>query len=398
MFEPEKLHFDFRDLLTAPRRALKAKKIWTHLVGLTVGYGAYLILTYMAFGIDGRSFSVTWDHFGLYPVFCLHSSTFSSIGSWVIYAIGLLIWLMITLVAATVVARTTFKELKGEPFYTSRMGLAFTKRHWRTVIFSPLVAVLIILFFMTLALVMALVGKLPFLGEFIFVGLYPLYLLGALFVLYTAVVLGVSILYIPAITAVWEEDAVGTTFQVYTVAWNQSWRMLVYSTLLAALALFSIFAYGWVLTTGYTFINWVFGASWLMGAKLGAILAWAEKITFSGYSSLFCYIPGHVIPLTALAANIDLADISLWQKLIGSVLAVLLLFIYGSGFAFGLSIISVGNTLAFLIYKFRTENEDLLERKDEEDVEEETRQSAVQAESSGDNSETDVDTKQDSGD
>ena len=52
----------------------------------------------------------------------------------------------------------------------------------------------------------------------------------------------------------------------------------------------------------------------------------------------------------------------------GSILAILLLFIYGSVFAYGLSIISVGQCLSFLIYKFKTDDENLLERKDEEDL------------------------------
>lgn len=382
MFEPEKLHFNFIDLLGAPRRALKGKKIWTHLMGLIVGYPVYAILTYLAFWIDGQSLAATWDRFGLYPFFIINSSQLSSITAWVVYAVGVLFWLLATLLAATVVARITYKELKGDPFYTISNGVAFTKRHWRTVIFSPVAVVLIILFFMAIAVIMALIGKIPFFGELVFVGFYPLYFAGAIFVLYTVVVLAVLIWYLPAVLALWEEDAIGSTFQAYAIAWNQAWRVVIYSTLVAALAAVSTFLYGCVITAGYHFINWIFGASWLMAAKLEPIIAWAEKIVFSGYCNIFYYIPGQGAWLSPLAAGINLADVSGWQAFIGSILAVILLLIYGSVFAYGLSVISVGQSLSFLIFKLKTDDENLLERKDEEDLEaeaEEKVESGVEA-------------------
>ena len=381
MFEPEKLHFNFIDLLGAPRRALKGKKIWAHLMGLIIGYTAYTILTYLALWVDGESLSAAWDRYGIYPFFSLGNGQLSSIAAWVIYSLAFLVWLVATLLASTVVARITYKELKGDPFYTFTNGVAFTKRHWRTVIFSPLAVILIILFFLVMAVIMALIGKIPFLGEVIFVGLYPIYFVGAVFVLYTTVVLAVLILYLPAVLALWEEDAMGSAFQAYAITWNQTWRAVVYSALTGALAVVGAMFYGWVITAGYHFINWVFGSSWLMGSKLGPILAWAEQIVFSGYSWVFSYIPGQYAPLSPLTADINLVDVSGWEAFMGSVLAILLLLIYGSVFAYGLSIISVGQSLSFIIYKLKTDDENLLERKDEEDL-------AAEAEEGGSASET----------
>jgi len=370
VFEPEKLHFNFIDLLGAPRRALKGKKIWAHLMGLVVGYPAYAILTYLALWVDGESLSAVWDQYGIYPFFSLCDGQLLSVAAWIIYSLALLAWLVATLLASTVVARITYKELKGDQFYTFTNGFAFARRHWRTIIFSPLAIILIILFFLVMAVIMALVGKIPFLGEVIFVGLYPLYFLGAVFVLYTAVVLVVLILYLPAIIGVWEEDAMACTFQAYGITWNQTWRAVVYSALIGALAVAGVMLYGWGITAGYHFINWIFG--WLMGSKLSPILAWAEQIVFSGYSHLFPFIPGQVAPLSPLTADVNLAFVSGWEAFMGSILAILLLFIYGSVFAYCLSIISVGQCLSFLIYKFKTDDENLLERKDEEDLAEKT--------------------------
>ncbi len=370
MFEPEKLHLNFIDLFSAPRRALKGKKIVAHLLGLTAGYIPYLILAYLALLLGGESLSATWSTYGPYPFFPLTNGPLSGIFAWIVYSLAVVVWLVVTLLAATVVARITYRELKGDPFYSLTSGIAFMKRHWRTVVFSPLAVLLIIIFFLLMAVIMALIGKIPFLGEVVFVGLYPLYFTGAVFTIYCAVVLAVLILYLPAILAGNEDDALSNTFQSYAITWNQPWRIVTYSTLVAALTLVGATLFGWVITAGYHFISWVFGLPWLMGSKLGPVLAWAEQIVFNGYSYVFTYVPGQLASLSPLTADINLAYLSGWEKFMGSLLAVLLMLIYGSVLAYGLSIISVGQSLSFIIFKFRTDNENLLEREEEDlDVE-----------------------------
>ena len=377
MFEPEKLRLNFIDLFSAPRRALKGKKIATHLMGLILGYIPYLILTYLALLLAGESLSSTWSRYGLYPFFSLTSSQLSGIASWIVYILAVIVWLVITLLAATVVTRITYKELKGDPFYSLIGGITFMKRHWRTVVFSPLAVLLIIMFFLLIAGIMALVGKIPILGGIVFVGLYPLYFFGAIFTIYCVVVLAVLILYLPAILAGNEDDALSTTFQSYTITWNQPWRIVAYSTLIAVLALVGTTFFGWAITAGYHFINLVFGLPWLMGSSLVPVLAWAEQIVFTGYGYLFTYVPGQLASLSPLTADINLVYLSGWEKFLGSLLAVLLMLIYGSVLAYGLSIISVGQSLSFIIFKLRTDDENLLEREDAEDLDAECKGEAV---------------------
>jgi len=129
-----------------------------------------------------------------------------------------------------------------------------------------------------------------------------------------------------------------------------------------------------------------------MGSKLSPILAWAEQIVFSGYNHLFSFIPGQGAPLSPLTADVNLAFVSGWEAFMGSILAILLLFIYGSVLAYGLSVISVGQCLSFLIYKFKTDDENLLERKDEEDLAEKIEdegESTAEAEQETNSGETD---------
>ncbi len=145
-------------------------------------------------------------------------------------------------------------------------------------------------------------------------------------------------------------------------------EIIVAIAILGVLALASAALFGWAITAGYHFVNWLFGLPFLMGGKLGPILAWAEQLAFSGYGSFFAYIPGNAASTSPLAMGIDPASLSAWQTFIGSILALILLFIYGSVIAYGLSVITVGQSLSFLIYKFRTDDDNLLERRDEEDL------------------------------
>ncbi|UCD39158.1 MAG: hypothetical protein JSW54_06670 [Fidelibacterota bacterium] len=379
MFEPQKLRFNFIDLFGAPRRALKVKKIWTHLMGLAVGYPAYLLLTYLAFLSDGNSLSITWDRFGLYPFFSLSSEALSSPAAWILYGLGLLLWLIITLLAGTIVARITYKELKGDPFYTANSGMKFIRRHWRAVLFSPVSLILIIALFLLLAVLMALVGKIPFVGEIVFVGFFPVYLAGSLFVIYSVVVLIVLLLHLPAIVALWEEDALGSSFQAYAITWNQSWRIVVYSAIIAILAIAGMVVYCGALTLGYQFLKWIFGAAWLMGDKIDPILAWAERIVLAGDACPFQILSGLGIPFTFLANGMHPIAATGWEAFIGSLLAILILLMFGSVFAYGMSIISVGQSLSFLTYKLRTDDENLLERKDEEDLEVEAEEQGAES-------------------
>ena len=368
MFEPESIHHNFIDLLGAPRRALRGKKIWTHLVGLVVGYGVFAILAYLALAVDGAAMSQAWNDYGLYPFIALGSSQLQSIPAMVIYALGALFWLATTLLASTVVARITYKELKGDPFYSSGDGWTYTKKHWRSVVFSPFVIIMIILFMLIMAAIMALIGKLPYLGEIVFLGLYPLYFMGSLFTLYTGAVLVVLVLYVPAIVALWEEDTMGSLAQAYSITWSQPWRLVVYAGLLAIMVLAGLYLSGLVVTAGYRFLNFVFGPEWLMGSDLDLMVAYAESFLFAGQNPALVPFPSPLLPSAALASNFDLGSLSGWQVFTGSALALLLLLLYASVVAYGLSIVSVGQALSFVIFKLRSDDEDLLQRKDEEEL------------------------------
>ncbi len=374
--DPMKLYFDVRDIFRAPRLALSGKKILVFVQALLVGYANYLILTYVSFGLAGYTFSETWSQYGLYP--CL----FGNPAPWyacAVFGLGVACLFLAINFGCTAVSRITFKQLKGDEFYSSGDAWKYVKKHWHPVVFTSVSFIFILVFFFGLAAVFALMGKIPYVGEFLFVIPYLLYFFGAIFTIYTTIVFGISFLYAPAIISAYEEDTMGTVFNSYAITWSQPWRIVLYHLVLIPIGVLAscIFIKFWV--AGFKLINCFFGCDWFMGTKLANIVAYAANIVYpaslcnavtaccAGFGSSCC------IGLSGClyAPNVDLAALSGTETAAGVILAVFLFLLILSAIAYVLSICSVGETLMFIIFKKKSDDDNILERKDEDDLEEE---------------------------
>jgi len=383
--EPIKLYFDVRDIFRAPRLALSGKKIWIFLTANLIGYLVYLILNYLGYAAAGHSLGNAWNNYGLYP--CL-AGTGSPWFSMLLFWIGTIFWLLAIMLACTAVARVTYKQLKGDEFYSSSDAWKYVKKHWHPVIFASFSIFLIICFFIAIAALFALFGKIPWIGEYIFVIPYILYFLGAVFTIYTGLVFIVSIIYTPAIVGALEEDTMGAVFNSYSLTWSQPWRIIVYHMALLPAFILSvhIFKYFWI--GGFKFVNYVFGHSSLMGDKLSNIVGsaartvWPERLTqlfcnnshqgsfgccnAENYGSASADCAGWLGNLSFPAASTTLSASESGAALIlGFFLFILTLSI----FSYALSTLSVAETIMLTIFRKKSDGDNILERKDEEELE-----------------------------
>ncbi len=234
--EPMKLYFDVRDIFRAPRLALSGQ--------------------------------------GLYP--CLYP-----VGgpwyAWLIFWGGVLDWFFAIHLACTAVSRVTYKQLKGDEFYSSSDAWKYVKKHWHPVIFTSVSMVLILFFFIAMAAIFAMFGMIPYLGDFLFVLPYIFYLFGAIFTVYTAVVFLISFIYTPAIVGTIEEDTMGAVFNSYSITWSQPWRMIIYHAILLPISIFSLAVFKFATFSGMKLLDAVFGNEMLMGQKLANIMGTAGQ-------------------------------------------------------------------------------------------------------------------------
>lgn len=368
--EPMKLYFDVRDIFQSPRLALSGKKIWIFLKANLFGFAVYWIFSYIALILGGTNFSDVISKFGLYP--CIYSVENVSLFSHIIYWIGVAIWVIAIFFACTAVSRITYKQLKGDDFYSVADARKFVKNHRYPIILSWVTILLIAAFFGLGAVIFALIGKIPFVGEILFALLYILYFFGAVFTVYTLIVFVTSFIYSPAIVATLEEDTMGTVFQSYSIAWSQPWRLVLYNLLLLPIVAIGVTVFKWFWFAGYQLINMIFSADWLMGTKLENIIGWATDLINPQFS--FCKFMcastsgGESFTQQTLLSLQDGAALLTSEYIASTILAIILFILIISIVSYGLSILSVGETIIFTILKKKSNDENLLLRSDEDDI------------------------------
>ena len=401
---PIKLYFDIRDVLRAPRLALSGKKIMIMLTGTLIGYTAYWIFTAISFVLSGYTLSDMWSDYGIYPCLVGVADT----APWyacAVFDIGVLLLFFSISLACTEVSRVTYKQLKGDNFFSSSDACNYVKKHWHAVIMAPISIALIITFFLFFSGIFALFGKIPYVGEFLFSIPYIFYFLGALFTIYTGVVLIISLLYSPAIVGTSEEDTMGTVFQSYSITWSQPWRIIFYHLSLLPILVIGLHIFKWFMTASFSLINTVFGCDWFMGDKLNRIVSYAYDNVYPEFINQICVSFNCICTATCNFCCSCLSfipfdnggDLS-GTEMASAVILSCFLFIIVLGVAsYGLSILSVAETLMFVIFKKKSDDDNLLERKDEDELDDENDTYSDITNDSDDDGQSDTDDGGDAG-
>jgi len=366
---PYKLHFDFRDIFLAPRLALSGKKICIFLKYNIRAYIVFLILNYCGLLLSGQLLRDIWSTQGLYPIiYNMNPSWFAICLFW----IGVFYWIESIFFASTAVSRITYKQIKGDEFYSIKHSKSFINKHWHAIVFSPIAIILILLFFFTLASIFALIGKIPFLGELFFSITYLIYFFGSLFTIFTILVLIISIIYHASIIGVLEEDTMGTVFNSYSITWSQPWRVFVYHLILIPLAYLGIQFFTWSIYGSFKLMNLVFGHELLMGNKLDKIIGTAASYVWPKDISIYLNGDNYSLFYNFFVPTSQSSPLNGVECLATIIVGIFLLIITFSILSYYFAIFSVGETLMLSIFKQKTDNYNILKRKDEEVLEDES--------------------------
>ena len=390
MIEHE-LHFNFKDIFLAPRLALSPKKIWVLIVGNLSGFIIYWITSYLSLILSGAEINVAVADYGLYP-FLFGSS--APMISWIIYYFGILLWLSFILASCAGVSRLTIKQLQGDNFYSANDAIDFVLKKWKSVLFAPLSIFLIILLFIFMACVFAWFGNIPIIGSITYQILYLFYFFGSIFTIFSFFSLISSILFSSAIIGSYEEDTIGTVFHSYQITFGQPWRTILYNILLFPLAIIFTNVLSWFYTNSFNSINQIFG--FFMGEKIGNIIGYASSIVdlrwISNYFSdinisfendLFL-LPNAASDLVELILNLSnnlfsqflislpnfsfeiySDSMSTLETIAGMLLSLPLILLLLSVLSYGIAILSVGETIIFIILKKIMDNENILTKNNE---------------------------------
>lgn len=374
------LYFDFRDVFRAARLGLSGKKLWIQFLGLLIGYVGYLILAYVALLASKLSIGTIWATYHLFPVAVIDKFAWYS---WVIYIVGIVFWLAVCLLAGNAVARVTYQQLKGDEFYSATDALKFARKNWKSILLSPLSLIGFIAFLIVCGIIVGLLGKIPYVGEFLFAIPVIFYFLVGIFVVFLGVVFLLSLALSPAIVATAEEDTLETVIQNFSTLWNQFWRLVVAEGLLGLIMFVGFYILSWGALYALLIVYRICGLGFLMGDKLNRIAGVAityfpdrlGDLVVQKASVIFPFLPSKssFVELFWTPGFFSLPKLQAatgpmnGTELVASVIAGISLFlIVIAVISYPAAIGTVGQALIYIILRKKKDDENLLERKEEE--------------------------------
>jgi len=380
------LNFNYKDIFLAPRLALSPKKIWVFIIGNLSGYISYWILTYFSIALSGIEINEAIADYGLYPYLYGNSAPLIS---WIVFYFGIFIWIFFVLLSITAVSKITTRQLKGDNFYSANDALDHVMKKWKTVLFAPLSILFIIISLIILLSIFAMIGSIPIIGQLSFPILYLIYFFGAIFIAFSLAAFMISLIFSPAIIGSYEEDTIGAVFHSFQIAFGQPWRIITYHSLLLPLIIIFINILSWFYNIAFDLINHIFG--YFMGLDFINIMGYASSIVnndwiSNNYSSLKITLEKDLFGSLTTATDLIEFILSMLIKFLGLFLSALpnfsiegnsvslssietisgvflsipLILLTLTIISYGLAILSVGETIIFIIFKKIMENENVL--------------------------------------
>ncbi len=372
-----KMYFNFKDVFRAPRLAFAAKKIWIHFLGLVLGLGVYSILCYIAAAVAGRSLGEMWSALG--PVPAPFMGTLPLV-SRILVIIGVVLGVIVYLLAATMVARVSFEQLRGNDFYSLKEAKAYLAKYWKGVIAAPVTILVMGVGLVVCGLVIGAFGLIPVVGELGVTVLGIPILAVALFVVFLAVVFFFSLLLAPAVVGTTKSDTFETIFELFSTVVSQPWRLVVYESLLYVLSHVSAFVLGWFTLRAAALSRFTLAV--LMKDKLLHIwdnaVAYAPQVPrLMGGAVRFAaqFLPpgsllaqwSHFAARSPYQLRVEPHELT-WSGdvsafLLGVAFIAAVLFVV----SYGLSTFTVGQSIIYVILRQKKDDQNLLEEKEIEE-------------------------------
>lgn len=340
----EELRYDWVDLLKAPRMALSLQKIWVEFPPLLAGFCFYGLCTFLALKAAGREAGQ-----GLLP--CIAAAQGAGVLSWLLWLVGLAGLLAAALFAGTAVARAAYLELRGETFFIYRELYAFAFKHLKSALLGPLGIFAVIAGIALCGLIVGLLGRIPGIGVMIAVGLSPVWLGVAFFMVVLALVLLFSIVLAPAVVATVKGDFFEVITETFSITFSQLGRMVWYQFVIFAAAAVSVAVLGALAKAAFCVMNAILSAG--MGADYLTVKAKAAE-----------FLAAWFLPSLDFTAQ---SEASGWLGFWGGVLAAVAA---AAGFivvaCYGMAVLTSGNTIGYVVLHKIKDEEDLLELEDDE--------------------------------
>lgn len=363
------LHFNYKDVFRAGRLGFSAKKIWVTFVGFLIAFIGYSILAYLSFIAGGIEISEIWETFRVVPMYPAGLPWYS----WVIWIVGLLWWLCVTLLSGVAVSKITYEQLKGDDFYEIKEAVKFALKNGKSAILAPFVLIISIIILIALGLILGLFTLIPYVGQLILAVMAIPAFAASMFIIYLAIVTLVCLNIGPAIVGETANDTFDTLFESFSVINDQPWRFILYEILLKAIVIAGVFILGFfaakaiflgqdilgIFVSADKLDNLLTNAAYYVKVTLPAIYPDSIQNFFIDYldsiGMLNLLFPPDYIPAFETWAG------AISSFILGLTYYLIVLFVM----SYGGAIFWSGNTLIFTVLVKKKDDKNLLEMKEE---------------------------------
>lgn len=356
------LHYNFKDLFRATRLGLSLKKLFVMIMSLIVGFILYFILGYVAYMTNGNSISTIWATYKLFPMPVI-GVTVLNWYSWIIWGIGAVFYFITFIFGQTAVAKITFEQLKGNEFYEMKEATRYAAKFWKSAFLAPVTLVILIAVMLLGAFVFGLIGRIPFFGPLFLILLIIPILFGALFTVYLIIVFFVSLFVSPVVAGTSKSDTFDTLFEIFSIVWDQPWRLVIWSGLVLAMSSIGTIILGIITKYTMELTRWALslwnGGSWLH--------IWANGFHFLPPVPAYQISEQIALKFTPFLLVFHPFTTGNWAVNISSVLLGILFYVIGfSIISYFLTSWTAGLTLIYVNLVKIKDDVNLLEEKDEE--------------------------------
>ena len=157
--------YNFRSILQAPARALKAKKIFAASVYILIAVIIYSAFVYLSRSLDGQQVTGSLNSSGFIPLDIFY---FNSIPAQIVYLFGILLAIFTVMTGFMSVAACDIERLRGNPFFSAGDAFRFSLKRTLQLFLSFLAIVVFILLLLLLGIVIGLVARIPYIGELLY--------------------------------------------------------------------------------------------------------------------------------------------------------------------------------------------------------------------------------------
>jgi len=255
-----KLHFNFKDVLRAPRYGLSVKKMWLQFLGIIIGLALYVPLTYLAYSMAGFRPEDVWRFYHLLPVPVLTGDYLTfGLKPQIIWWTGVVLFVAVQLFTGVAISKVAYEQFKGDELYEVTKAAKMALLKGKATVLAPITLLILALVLLGVEVGVFYLGRIPVVGGVIDAILFLFFLFVSLFIIYVMIGFVVSLFMVAPAVATTQADTFDALFETFSILNEQNWRFVVYELLLIAVKAVAAVIFGFFLTWGAKLTFWAMG-------------------------------------------------------------------------------------------------------------------------------------------